>query len=483
MRRRTAALGLALAAALAGAGLAAGAGPRADTFSHVEHAALFPTCTTCHAGAAEDDAAIWPSAAGCAACHDGEVEERVEWAPPTAPHPSNLDFTHSRHREEVREEHRDSSVACTVCHSEAGAPRMQVERAVVQQCLDCHGIRTAHLAAPDTACATCHVTLAEAPQIARATVASWEAPPSHEDPDFTFDHGPLAGVPGRPTAVAASCATCHARNFCIECHVDAPEQPVIQALATDERSLAMEAELREPPSHREPGFVEETHGELAEQAPQQCATCHTKESCLACHAGEAPAPVARLASAGAGRGAGAATTRTRPPSHGGDFTETHGRIAASRPTSCTTCHVRESCLDCHRPGVSASATGDYHPRNFLARHPAAAYSRETECADCHNQAQFCTACHVESGLGADGPLRGGFHDGARFFVVGHGQAARQSLESCTSCHAERDCLTCHSALGGRRFNPHGPGFDASRLRRRNPEMCTACHGQAIPGES
>src|SRR5690606_30784319 len=126
-----------------------------------------------------------------------------------------------------------------------------------------HGITTAHLAAPDTACATCHVTLAEAPRIARATVASWEAPPSHADPDFTFDHGPLARVEGQPTAVAASCATCHARNFCIECHVDAPEQPVIQALAADERSLAMEAELRAPPSHDEPGFVQGGHGPLA----------------------------------------------------------------------------------------------------------------------------------------------------------------------------------------------------------------------------
>lgn len=479
MRARLALASAAMAIALAG-GVLAGAGPRADRFSHVEHAELFPTCTSCHAGAARDGAPLWPTAVGCAACHDGTVERRVEWAPPTASPPSNLDFTHPRHRAAVRTEHSDSAVACTTCHTESGAMRMAVQRAVARQCLDCHGITTAHLAAPDTACATCHVTLAEAPRIARATVASWEAPPSHADPDFTFEHGPLARVTGRPTAVAASCATCHARNFCIECHVDAPEQPAIQALAADERSLAIEAELRAPRSHDEPGFVQGGHSDPATDAPQRCATCHTQESCLNCHAGEAPAPARSLATAGPGRGAGAATTRTRPPSHGADFTEIHGRPAASRPTSCTTCHVREQCLDCHRPGVSA-ASSEYHPRNFLARHPAAAYARETECADCHNQAAFCTACHAESGLGADGPLRGGYHDGSRFFLLGHGKAARQNLESCTSCHAERDCLTCHSAQGGRRFDPHGPGFDASRLRRRNPEMCTVCHGQAIPG--
>ena len=79
-----------------------------------------------------------------------------------------------------------------------------------------------------------------------------------------------------------------------------------------------------------------------------------------------------------------------------------------------------------------------------------------------------------------GVLRGGFHDKKQSFLLAHGPAARQSLESCVSCHAERDCLTCHSALGGRRFDPHGPGFDADRMRRRNSQMCTVCHGSAIP---
>jgi hypothetical protein len=78
-------------------------------------------------------------------------------------------------------------------------------------------------------------------------------------------------------------------------------------------------------------------------------------------------------------------------------------------------------------------------------------------------------------------LGSGYHDAKRFFVVGHGQAARQSLETCVSCHTERDCLTCHSALGGRRFNPHGPDFDAERLRKRNIEVCAVCHGLAVPG--
>ena len=60
------------------------------------------------------------------------------------------------------------------------------------------------------------------------------------------------------------------------------------------------------------------------------------------------------------------------------------------------------------------------------------------------------------------------------------ETARQTLESCVTCHTERDCLLCHSATAGRHFNPHGPGFNAERLARRNPQTCSACHGRTIP---
>jgi hypothetical protein len=146
--------------------------------------------------------------------------------------------------------------------------------------------------------------------------------------------------------------------------------------------------------------------------------------------------------------------------------------------------MQSDCLSCHRVEQSQPAKGgDYHPAGFLVRHPSAAYARQTTCNDCHNAQQFCVSCHAQAGLSAGRSLgRSSFHDGRAAFILGHGQAARQSLESCVSCHVERDCTACHSSVGrGFRFNPHGPGFDANRLRRRNPEMCIACHGLAIPG--
>lgn len=451
-------------------------------FDHAVHAPLFPGgCTTCHAGVATPGAPLWPALEGCAACHDGEIEPRVEWTPPTAPPPSNLRFAHDRHAAATAD-----SVACAQCHA-AGDGRGEVHRSAVAQCVDCHQPGTEHLATADRQCATCHLTLAQATGLSRSEVAGFPVPASHGAPDFNYRaHGPLAearGPDGRMT-VAASCATCHAQNFCINCHVNAPEVPAIQALAPDARSLAHGFTFGPPPSHEAPNFTA-VHGREAARATTSCATCHTQPSCTTCHVGPAPPrPVGAMHPPAPGRAAGASTLRRAPASHTRAFTEGHGPEATAAPRACATCHVREDCLSCHRPDLAQPAGGgNYHPTGFLARHPASAYARQTACGDCHNAQQFCASCHAQSGLGATRALgASSFHDGRASFIVSHGQAARQSLESCVSCHVERDCTACHSLVGrGFGFNPHGPGFNPERLRRRNPEMCIACHGVGIPG--
>lgn len=450
-----------------------------DRFDHYEHRELFPTCAGCHAGVAQGAGPIWPAAEDCTACHDGTVEEKVEWSAPTEPRASNLRFAHQTHDREVREHQgADSTLQCSACHTERGDDPMRVRAAVVRNCLDCHGIEEGHLEAPDSACATCHVQLVQAVRLSRADVSRFPVPPSHREPDFIEEgHGRQAEA--GPGDVAFSCATCHARDFCAECHVNAPEVRAIQALDPDPRSLAVRAELRAPPSHRQPDFMRR-HGEQVDRAGMRCATCHTQESCLGCHVGT-PSAAQAIPAAAEGRGRGAEVERERPRSHGIDFSEIHAEPAAARPQACSTCHVRTQCLDCHRPDPADPPPG-YHPAGFLTSHPAAAYTRDDACSDCHNQSQFCADCHLSAGLGStDGLRNAGYHDAKGNFFLNHGQAARQSLESCVSCHSENDCLTCHSARGGRRFNPHGPGFDPATLRRKNPSMCTVCHGASIPG--
>jgi len=453
-----------------------------DRFDHLQHANLFPTCESCHVGVATAESAeepsIWPPAEVCAACHDGSIEARVDWAPPEPPR-TNLAFTHPMHRGEVSR-HGDSALQCTDCHVRTGEERMAVRLASARNCIACHGVQGPHLAAPDTACATCHLPLVRAVRLTAEDIAGFRQPPSHEQPDFaTAGHGPLAEA--GPGDVAASCATCHAQNFCAECHVNAPEVVAIQALAPDPRVAAGAASLRAPASHREPGFLAD-HGGQAEDGIGRCATCHTQKSCVVCHVGT-PGVARALAVGSPDRGGGARTERRRPPSHGKDFSEIHASAASASPATCAACHARAECLDCHRPDPAAASPG-YHRVGFLVTHPVQAYQRESSCSDCHNPGQFCSSCHANAGLTRiDLPLDAGYHDAKRSFIAGHGQAARQNLESCVSCHTETDCMSCHatSVLGGRNFSPHGPGFDAERLARRNPQMCSACHGRTIPG--
>ncbi len=484
--------GRAVAKAIAAVALVAllVAAVRALEFSHEQHATLFVRCETCHAGAAEAGKPLWPAPADCATCHDGSIQKAVPWAPRSGPLPSNLRFTHEAHRTAFATGHAaDSSLSCAACHSTSGAKWMHVQRAVVDNCLNCHTAGPDHFDAAPGQCATCHVPFWEMPQgITDAQVAAWKAPASHAAPDFQASHGKLAGpvtIKGATFAVSPSCATCHAREYCISCHVNAPEVPAIQALQPDPRTLAMpRPEVKAPASHETPTFLT-THGKKLskQQVTQQCGSCHTSTSCIACHQ-VPPQQVRVLAVAGPGRGAGATVARARPATHGTDFTDGHSQLASSAPQTCAGCHVQEQCLQCHRP--NAATQGTYHPADYISRHPVAAYGREASCSNCHNPGQFCQTCHLQNGITPGGRFVGGqamYHDGNPTFAAGHGPAARQGLESCVSCHAEKDCMVCHSAFGGRRFNPHGPNFPAEKLRKANPQMCTACHATGIPSTS
>ncbi|MCL4864716.1 MAG: cytochrome c family protein, partial [Gemmatimonadales bacterium] len=110
--RRAGLLALAILTGI-GAWAVAGQDSAPPGFDHALHAPLFPGgCLTCHAGVSQAGAALWPAIESCANCHDGEVEARVEWQPPTRPPASNLRFAHDRHATATRD-----SVSCGECHA------------------------------------------------------------------------------------------------------------------------------------------------------------------------------------------------------------------------------------------------------------------------------------------------------------------------------------------------------------------------------
>jgi hypothetical protein len=175
---------------------------------------------------------------------------------------------------------------------------------------------------------------------------------------------------------------------------------------------------------------------------------------------------------------GADTVTAAPRSvrvHGPEVLRSHGTQASAGAMSCAGCHEQRFCSDCH----AGEGTRRFHVANFAQRHAADAYGRETDCASCHNTQVFCAGCHRTSGLGTKGRLDAAYHNAQPLWLLQHGRAARQGLQTCATCHAQRDCLTCHSTIGWG-VNPHGPGFRAGRMASRNATQCLLCHLR-VPG--
>jgi hypothetical protein len=470
---------------LAGAGVLAGLGmgvavfslARDDGFPHERHAGLFPTCVGCHAGVETGDTSrmISITPQECANCHDGVELAAVSWEGPT-PEPSNLDFSHPEHIAEIGREGREP-LECGDCHRTPGAEeRMAVGRPVAETCLDCHAPQAEeHYAYDQVRCATCHLPLASATELPVSRVAELPRPRTHATEDFLLTHGAAA------SSDASACAVCHARESCERCHLDAASEPAIAGLATDARIAGLVAgragEWPEPPSHAREDWSTR-HQEDARRDVTACATCHTRQSCATCHGEGRPAVAARLASARPGGPQGVTITAAAvmPVGHTPTFFDRHGTAAAIGVPQCSGCHAEKECIACH-DGVRRPS---FHPLDFVVRHGAEAFAERTECAACHSEEAFCRDCHTGLGFAAGGRTNAAFHDAQPDWLLAHGQAARQGLESCVACHSEATCLRCHSAKTGFRVSPHGPDFDPGHVADKSTQSCGICHF-SIPG--
>jgi hypothetical protein len=355
---------------------------------------------------------------------------------------------------------------------------MEVVVPGVDRCLACHGQATVHLAAPS--CAPCHRPLTEVAGLSAERIAAFRAPPNHASEDFLFEHGPLSERdPER-------CTICHARETCESCHPNASQLAPIQSLAPDERVLAqaqrIEVRWPRPASHDDPAWMQE-HGAHIESLAS-CGNCHTRRSCETCHREDLDTFDALPQATDAGPN-GVSIARVKPADHHAWFARDHAAAAASAAPNCATCHAPSFCETCHDPDGIASALSirgtdsvdrpTFHPTNFLERHAADAYGRDNDCATCHSTETFCRDCHASSGVSPSDSRTAAYHDSQPFWLINHGAAARQGLESCASCHQQTDCLQCHSAKSGWRVNPHGPDFDPGALGDRNLEPCAVCH--------
>jgi predicted CXXCH cytochrome family protein len=464
MGRRTVMVLAALVVAAVSAGTFLLRAERTEAFPHELHARMFPHCTGCHEGVESGDAAnFYPSPQLCVNCHDGTVAAPVEWTGPRT-HLTNLVFEHTSH--DMLMQRRDGvTLECEQCHTPAGQERMTIQRANPEVCLSCH----AHAANDhfvDANCQTCHVAFVQS-ELPPTRLATLPVPADHHVPGFILQgHGLLA------QANTQKCAVCHTSERCTSCHVDAAAVPEIAAIPAAPAGWVLPtvaAHYPVPPSHLTRDWIQD-HGAPASRA--QCATCHTREDCTACHVQPGPDVIAQLPSRTEVRAPGAVTLRQMPLSHATRwFDREHAALASSQPGSCAACHAQTFCTDCHQAPVEPT----YHPRNFSSQHSSQAYSRRMECSTCHEVRTFCRSCHIQSGMGTQGRLNPGFHDAEPLWLLRHARAARQGLESCTSCHVQRDCMQCHTELGAFRISPHGPNFNARRAQQRNAVICFACH--------
>ncbi len=164
--------------------------------------------------------------------------------------------------------------------------------------------------------------------------------------------------------------------------------------------------------------------------------------------------------------------------HDRDFIVRHRWLAADNGSVCAECHTERECIQCHDARVRPSSI---HRGDFLTTHASDAQRNNPNCTSCHNTQRFCAECHARLGLA---PIRAvgvasGFEVHPPGFADAHGVEARRSMTTCTSCHTERDCVTCHGASGiGAGLSPHPPGFAAQcrSALERNARACVTCHG-------
>lgn len=355
----------------------------------------------------------------------------TEWSPVVYPAQRlPLEFSHARHLAR--------GTACAACHPAATSSRSAVDNLLPTEaaCRACHPIDRARPdlvvpGAPPVACRACHPGFTPGAPVERVYL-----PP----PALKFDH------------------RAHRASPCESCHGDL-------------RAVGL-ATTRQLPTMA------------------SCLRCHTRggeeRGCAECH-------LTRLG--------GLIETRfehgTLVPrhdglgnAHGPDFQNRHAQQARQTGATCAACHDRSECVDCHQGVVKPM---DFHPGNYVLTHAVEARRGKPDCSACHRRQTFCVGCHEREGIGrrSDTQFRP-FEPDRLFHPPGwastdagagpnlHAREARRSLESCSSCHRDDECLRCHSAQpGAPRASPHPPGWRGSArcraLDRGNRRMCLRCH--------
>ena len=341
-------------------------------FDHGQHLGLGLDCARCHVGIATSRSAgdfNFPSGAVCDDCHG--QQHPPEFGQPrqcelchTAMVEGRVTTTLSAPKALLHFDHRlhlIRGVDCVQCHGDMSKVRLATTLQLPREatCLACHdGIeassqcRTCHPADSTGALVTRSSGQRDAPPLVPTGTSAWGM---EHDLAFVEDHAAVAKA--NPTA----CKTCHTESFCQDCHAGSIRPMRIHA-----------------------GDYLTLHAMDARAKTQDCQSCHrTQTFCLGCHE---RVSLGNRADGPFGVGGGQQFHPpgwSGPPG----VPQDHAFVAQGSMATCSSCHTEDSCLACHatadvgRPGFSVSPHGQGFRQSV--RCEALVTRNRRVCLKCH----------------------------------------------------------------------------------------------------
>jgi hypothetical protein len=296
------------------------------------------SCTSCHQVAAHGQAQVMPGAALCEGCHRDHETTRAVLAVAPVREYGEIAIDHDRHLalDGIRGQ-------CVPCHAgvvDANRPALPP----MSQCFTCHE----HQSQWDRGvCVPCH----QQQDLARLLPVTF----LKHDAAFMRRHGEVMAQ----SKQGALCQSCHTQAQCQSCH------DITQSLTVEARRPER---VESGQVHRGDFLVR--HAIEARAEPARCLSCHTEDTCSACH------------SARGVSGTVFGSANPHPPEWVGSNVNSsnfHGPAARRDILSCAGCHEAgpaTNCIRCHQVGGYG---GNPHPRGWRS-------ARGVE-------AEMCRYCH------------------------------------------------------------------------------------------
>ncbi len=327
-------------------------------FDHSRHLAKGMQCTQCHVDAERSQKSsdrLLPAASSCDGCHSSQHPPPFEAAPDedacsmchagandlarriTASvrmPPARLRFSHAQHVGSGS----GVEAPCERCHGDMSKVRLATELQLPDEasCLECHDGEKAsdrcgacHPNGPDGKLLTRPFDDMLAPPLMPRADNHWRG--AAHDLAFVQDHKAVAN------ANPQLCASCHEEENCLDCHAGVMRPMRIHAADYLTR-----------------------HGVEARMGTNSCQSCHRlQDDCRTCHERTGLGSVGPESDFGVGSGASFHPSGWSTPGS----LENHAFAAQRNIAACASCHSEDSCLACHataggvRPGLGVNPHG------------------------------------------------------------------------------------------------------------------------------